>query len=237
MSIRHSAFYSDRKDAGKRLAARLLEYKDSAAIVFGLPRGGVPVAIEVARALGLPLDLLYVRKIGVPWEPELALGAVVDGSDPDIVANEDLAQRLGIAREEIDAWGHGELKEIERRKKAYGTALGRPATPTGRVAIIVDDGLATGATVRAAVQALRRRGAVRVIVAVPVAPPDAVAPLEQAGAEVVCPHVTRNFPGVGAFYRDFSQLTDESVVAQLLAYRSEAGCETRATTRTFPVNG
>jgi predicted phosphoribosyltransferase len=201
----------------------LSQHKDTAAIVLALPRGGVPVAIEVARALALPLDLLYVRKIGVPWQPELALGAVVDGADPDVVVNDRVAQRLGIPQAEIDDLGRQELQEIARRKRVYGDALGAPVMPTGRVVIVVDDGLATGASVRAAVQALRRRGAVRVIVAVPVAPPDAVAALEKAGAEVVCPRVTDDFMGVGAFYRDFSQLTDESVVALLRAFQIETG--------------
>lgn len=221
MPIRHATLYADRKDAGKRLVPLLAQHKSTAAIVFALPRGGVPVAIEVARALALPLDLLYVRKIGVPGQPELALGAIVDGADPDIVINDNLAQQLSIPRSTVEEWGQQTLQEIARRKRAYGDALERSFMPTGRVVIVVDDGLATGATVRAAVQALRRRGASRVIVAVPVAPPDAVAALEKVGAEVVCPLVTPDFDGVGAFYRDFSQLTDESVVAQLRAFQIE----------------
>jgi predicted phosphoribosyltransferase len=150
------------------------------------------------------------------------LGAVVDGADPDTVINEDIVRHLRISRETIEDIAARELAEIAERRARYGKALEAPLNPIGRAAIVVDDGLATGASVRAAVQALRRRGATRVIVAVPVAPPDAVAALESAGAEVVCPLITEHFHGVGAFYRDFSQLSDESVVAQLMAFRVEA---------------
>jgi putative phosphoribosyl transferase len=206
--------YIDRRDAGRHLAPLLAKWKASGALVFALPRGGVPVGVEVAKALGLPLDLLYVRKIGAPLEPELALGAVVDGVDPDVVFNEDLVRQLGVSREVLDGITKRELQEIERRRLRYGKAP-TPLMPTGRPVIVVDDGLATGASVRAAVKALRRRGATRVIVAVPVAPPDAIADLEADGAEVVCPLVTDAFFGVGSFYRDFRQLSDADVSAAL----------------------
>jgi predicted phosphoribosyltransferase len=222
VAIHYSYTYRDRTEAGQRLAPLLAAHKASGAIVFALPRGGIPLAIEIARALALPLDLLYVRKIGAPLQPELALGAVVDGADPDTVINEDIVRHLRISRETIEDIAARELAEIAERRARYGKALEAPLNPIGRAAIVVDDGLATGASVRAAVQALRRRGATRVIVAVPVAPPDAVAALESAGAEVVCPLITEHFHGVGAFYRDFSQLSDESVVAQLMAFRVEA---------------
>lgn len=221
MPVAHQK-YLDRRDAGRLLAPLLADWKGAGAIVFALPRGGVPVAVEVAKALGAPLDLLYVRKIGAPLEPELALGAIVDGADPDIVFNDALIRRLGVSREVLKDITARELKEIERRRRRYhaGSAL----MPTGRPAIIVDDGLATGATVRAAVKALRRRGATRVIVAVPVAPPEAVADLEADGAEVVCPLVTDKFFGVGSFYRDFRQLSDADVDAALDEIRrDEAG--------------
>ncbi len=209
MPVAHQK-YLDRRDAGRQLAPLLAALKTAGAIVFALPRGGVPVAVEVAKALGAPLDLLYVRKIGAPLEPELALGAVVDGADPDVVFNEALIERLGVSREVLETISARELKEIDRRRRHY-RAGPAPLMPTGRPAIVVDDGLATGASVRAAVKALRRRGATRVIVAVPVAPPSAVADLEADGAEVVCPLVTDEFFGVGAFYRDFRQLSDADV--------------------------
>jgi predicted phosphoribosyltransferase len=217
MPIAHPKFI-DRRDAGRYLIPLLWKWNASVAIVYALPRGGVPVAVEIATALALPLDVLYVRKIAAPLEPELAIGAVVDGFDPDVVLNEDLVRRLGISRAVLDELTKRELKEIERRRKSYGKALAAPLTPTGRPAIIVDDGMATGATVRAAVQALRRRGATHVIVAVPVAPPDAVAALEAAGAEVVCPHICEPFFGVGTFYSDFHQLTDAEVISSIDAF-------------------
>ncbi|MBP6012126.1 MAG: phosphoribosyltransferase [Alphaproteobacteria bacterium] len=204
--------YLDRRDAGRQLAGLLANWKQSGIVVFALPRGGVPVAVEVAKALGSRLDLLYVRKIGAPLEPELALGAVVDGAEPDIVFNEALVRRSGVSRSVLEEITQRELQEVERRRRRYG---GIPLMPTGRPAIIVDDGLATGASMRAAVKALRRRGATRVIVAVPVAPPAAVAELEADGAEVVCPLVTESFFGVGSFYRDFHQLSDADVLSAL----------------------
>lgn len=209
------ALYTDRADAGRKLAPLLSAYRGTGAIVFALPRGGVPVAVEIARAFSLPLDLLYVRKIAAPSQPELALGAVVDGADPDIVFNEALVRRLGVQPALLEEAGKRELDEIRRRRKTYGASLPAPLMPTGRVAIIVDDGLATGASVRAAVHALRRRGATHVVVAVPVAPPDAVAAVEKAGAQVICPHVTERFSHVGAFYDDFGQVEDAAVLESL----------------------
>jgi putative phosphoribosyl transferase len=206
--------YLDRRDAGRQLALKLCRWKHAGAVVFALPRGGVPVAVEVAKELKAPLDLLYVRKIGAPLEPELALGAIVDGSDPDIVLNDAVIARLGVSQSVVDGIAADALKEVERRRRLY-RAPAKPLMPTGRPAIVVDDGLATGASMRAAVKALRRRGATHVIVAVPVAPPDAVEGLEAEGAEVVCPLVTDRFFGVGAFYSDFHQLSDDDVKAAL----------------------
>jgi putative phosphoribosyl transferase len=213
MTISHRK-YTDRHDAGRQLVPLLAKWRSAGAVVFALPRGGIPVAVEIAKALDAPLDLLYVRKIGAPLEPELAMGAIVDGADPDVVLNEALIARLGISQALVNDITARELKEIERRRKRYLVSA-KPLMPTGRPAIVVDDGMATGASMRAAVKALRRRGATRVIAAVPVAPPDAVAALEADGAEVVCPLVTDQFAGVGAFYRDFRQLSDVDVSAAL----------------------
>lgn len=224
MPIAHRK-YVDRRDAGRELATLLGKWKRSAAVVFALPRGGVPVAVEVAKALSLPLDLLYVRKIGAPLQPELALGAIVDGRDPDIVFNDGLVRQLGVSREVLEEITHDELREIERRRRRYSVV---PLMPTGRPALVVDDGLATGASMRAAVKALRRRGATHVVVAIPVAPPSAVEGLEADGAEVVCPLVTDAFPGVGAFYRDFHQLTDEDVLAALAEMRARPAARSAA---------
>lgn len=210
--------YLDRRDAGRHLVPLLGKLKGAGAVIFALPRGGVPVAVEIAKALKAPLDMLYVRKIGAPMEPELALGAIVDGSDPDIVFNEALIARLGVSQRVLDEIVARELNEIERRRERYGGSL-TALMPTARPAIVVDDGLATGASVRAAVKALRRRGATRVIVAVPVAPREAIEGLEADGAEVVCPLVVDRFFGVGGFYLDFRQLTDEDVDAALAELR------------------
>ncbi len=220
MTVAHRK-YIDRADAGRDLVMHLSKWKNSGAVVYALPRGGVPVAVEIAKVLGLPLDVLYVRKIGAPLEPELAIGAIVDGADPDIVFNEGLVRRLGVSQPVIDDMIRRELAEIERRRQRYGAAFSQPLNPTGRTAIVVDDGLATGATVRAAVKALRRRGATHVVVAVPVAPPDAVSALEADGADVVCPLVCEAFFGVGSFYRDFRQVTDDDVVKAVTALRGE----------------
>lgn len=222
MIVRRGSTYRDRVEAGRKLAGLLSAHKGTTAVVFALPRGGIPVAIEVARALSLPIDLLYVRKLGAPLRPELAVGAVVDGPDPDIVINEAISRRLGVSKEVIRELAKHELEEIKRRKAHYGPELPPPLNPIGRIAIVVDDGLATGATVRAAVQALRRRGATRVIVAVPVAPTEAVAEVEAAGADVVCPLVSDDFRGVGEFYGDFNQLSDQYVLTELRAFHRDA---------------
>lgn len=233
MTIAH-AKYLDRADAGRELAPLLTKWKGTGAVIYALPRGGVPVAVEIAKALDLPLDVLYVRKIGAPLEPELAIGAVVDGADPDVVMNEALVRRLGVSQSVVSDIVERELTEIERRRLLYGSIFAQPLNPTGRTAIVVDDGLATGASVRAAVKALRRRGATRVIVAVPVAPPDAMAMLEAEGAEVVCPLVVDQFHGVSAFYRDFRQLTDDMVIRSVAAFR---GAEPAPAANRKPVRG
>lgn len=222
MTIAH-AKYLDRADAGRFLVPMLAKWKGTGAVIFALPRGGVPVAVEIARELGLPLDVLHVRKISAPLEPELAIGAIVDGADPDVVLNEALIKRLGVAPAVVNGIVERELAEIERRRTLYGRVFAQPLNPVGRTAIVVDDGLATGASMRAAVKALRRRGATRVIAAVPVAPPEAISMLEADGAEVVCPLITESFFSVSTFYRDFRQLTDEQVTRAVSSVRTSVG--------------
>ncbi len=168
--------FADRATAGRALAAQLLRlHLPAPIVVLALPRGGVPVAAEVARALGAPLDLLLVRKIGVPWQRELAVAAVVEGDPPQIVVEEDVQRSAGVDAQYIEAQAASELREIARRRQAY--LRGRAAVDVGgRTAIVVDDGIATGTTVRAALRALRRRHPARLVLAVPVAPADTRAP-------------------------------------------------------------
>lgn len=209
--------FVDRSDAGRRLAAMLAPMALDRPVVYALPRGGVPVAVEVARALGAPLDLILVRKIGAPGAPEVALGAVVDGGNPQTVINEDVRRRSGADDAFLERARARELTELERRRTRY---LGDRAQvdPRGRTAIVVDDGLATGATMKAALIAMRRQGAAKVVVAVPVAPRDALKEIGEQPDLVVCAHPAVHFAGVGAFYDDFHQLTDEETVGLLRRY-------------------
>ena len=183
-------------------------------IVYALPRGGVPVAAEVAAALGAPLDLVLVRKLGSPFQPELAVGAVVDGGEAETVLNQEIVALTGTSEEYIAAARARELAEIERRRRLYVADRPRP-DPRGRAAVVVDDGLATGATARAALHALRRRGPGRLILAVPVASPDTIAAIRSEADEVVCLHVEELYRGIGSFYDDFHQLTDGEVIRLL----------------------
>lgn len=209
--------FADRVEAGRRLAERLVAMRPADPVVYALPRGGVPVAAEVARALDAPLDLLLVRKIGAPGQPELALGAVADGGE--LVLNPEIIAATGASETFIEDARRAQLTEIERRRGRY--MAGRaPLDLRGRTAVVVDDGLATGATARAALHALRQRGAARLILAVPVAPPDAAAALRADADEVVVVLEAEPFGGVGAFYADFHQLGDEEVVAILARHAS-----------------
>jgi putative phosphoribosyl transferase len=206
--------FSNRAEAGQLLAERLRNYagRDDA-IVLGLPRGGVPVAFEVARALGLPLDVFIVRKLGVPGFEELAAGAIASGGVR--VLNEDVLRALPNAEEVIEEVTAREAAELERREKSYRD--GRPAPELrGRVVILVDDGLATGATMRAAVKALRQRGVAKIVVAVPVGPPDTCREFEDEADETICASAPEFFQAVGQYYEDFSQTSDEEV-RELLA--------------------
>jgi putative phosphoribosyl transferase len=209
--------FRNRKEAGRQLAAALAKYKDRKPVVLALPRGGVPVAAEVAAALGAPLDLILVRKIGVPFQPELAMGAVVDGAAPTVVRNEDVVRMAGISEEEFKAVCDSELAEIERRRGRY--LGGRAAVGVeGRPAIVIDDGIATGATTRAALRATRMRNPSSLVLAVPVAPTDSVAVLRREVDELVCLESYDNFGAIGFYYSDFRQVSDEEVIETLARF-------------------
>jgi len=202
--------FLDRKDAGLRLAAELLHFKDQQPCVLALPRGGVPVGYEIAEALKAPFDLVIVRKIGAPGRPELAAGAIVDGLRPELVLNRDIVELLEIPEEYIAAESARQIREIERRRQAY--LGGRPRLDvTDRSALIVDDGIATGATIRAALRATRRARPKRLVLAVPVAPPDTIAALRNEADEVVCLETYEDFGAIGFYYVDFTQVSDEEV--------------------------
>ncbi|MCA8881576.1 MAG: phosphoribosyltransferase [Rhodobacteraceae bacterium] len=206
--------FRDRRAAGSALADRLAAESLVHPVVLALPRGGVPVGLEVARRLGAPLDLVMVRKIGVPSQPELAVGAVVNGDAPETVVNDEIAAAMRLNRREIDALARVQLAEIARRRKIYLQGRG-PVPIVGRTAIVIDDGIATGATMRAALRSVRRKGAVEVILAVPVAPPDTLAALAAEADGVVCLSRPAHFSAVGAFYVDFRQVEDAAVVEML----------------------
>jgi putative phosphoribosyl transferase len=215
------ALFTDRSEAGCALAQRLLRLKEERPVVLALPRGGIPVGYEVARALETPLDLILVRKIGAPFQPELALGAVVDGSRAETVLNEEFVREFEIPESYIAEESARQLTEIERRRRLW--LADRARVPVaGRTAIVVDDGIATGATMEAALHATRRADPKRLVLATPVAPPDTLERLRPQVDEVVCLATPRLFAAIGLFYEDFRQLSDEEVVDLLRrATRSE----------------
>lgn len=208
--------FKDRRSAGELLARELSKLNLEQPIVYALPRGGVPVGAPIAKALAAPLDILLVRKIGVPGHEELAAASVVDGDAPDIVLNENIVREVGLTRAQIDAMAKQHLKEIERRRALYMPGRA-PLSSSGRTAIIVDDGIATGASVRAAIAALKRRHPRRVVVAVPVAAAETVRDLRRQVDEVVCLAAPEHFGAVGYFFRDFRQLEDQEVIDELAA--------------------
>lgn len=227
--MNYAHIFADRTEAGRTLAERLAEKKYENPVVLALPRGGVPVAIEVARELDAPLDLVLVRKIGVPYQPELALGAVVDGGHPEVVINEDVRQISGVSDDEFEKAKLRELAEIERRRGVY--LQGRDRIPIKDItAIVIDDGIATGATVRAALKALRRGKPKKLVLAVAVAPRETIERLQTEVDEIICLETPEPFYAIGLHYRDFGQVSDEEVVA-LLAQSSRQAKEKTAEPR------
>ncbi len=206
--------FKDRSDAGQKLAAALAKYKDRHPVILALPRGGVPVAAEVAAVFNAPLDLILVRKVGVPFQPELAMGAVVDGGAPLVVRNEDVIRLAGIDEADFKTICDRELAEIERRRQRYLGNRER-VDVAGRTAIVIDDGIATGATTRAALWATRMRNPKKLILAVPVAPTDSLADMRREADEVVCLEDYADFGAIGFYYSNFWQVSDEEVIEML----------------------
>jgi putative phosphoribosyl transferase len=204
--------FRDRRDAGRRLAKRLRDLQDDQPVVLGLPRGGIPVAYEIARALAAPLDVLVVRKLGCPWQPELGVGAIGEGGIR--VLNEDLVARLRIRDDDLAAVTERETDELERRVHRYRDGR-QPVPIEGRTVVVVDDGLATGFTARAAIGVLRERGARRIVLAVPVAPAHTCEELSGVADEVVCVETPATFRAIGSWYADFHQVPDDEVTALL----------------------
>ncbi|MHC4989442.1 MAG: phosphoribosyltransferase [Planctomycetota bacterium] len=206
--------FRDRHDAGRRLVPRLQHLKAERPVVLGLPRGGLVVAAEIATALEAPLEVLVVRKIPAPSQPELALGAVTDGEHPERVINEAIVAALSVPEQDLDEAVARQLLEVRRRQKLY--RQGREVVQIGdRIVVLVDDGIATGATVQVALEALRRRRPSRLVLAVPVASPQAVSKLQPRVDELVCLATPAAFTAVGAFYERFEQTTDAEVISIL----------------------
>jgi putative phosphoribosyl transferase len=220
--------FADRYAAGRQLAAKLAHLKDRAPVVLALPRGGVAVGFEIAQALGAPLDIVLVRKIGVPWQPELALGAVTDGASPETFIDQDLAKALDIPESYVEEETAHQLEEIERRRRTY--CAGRPLVDvTGRTAIVVDDGIATGATMRVALRSVRRRNPAHLVLAVPVAPPETIAEFRKEADETICLETPDMLGAIGFYYRDFHQMSDGEVT-DLLARAAQPTLEVPTST-------
>ena len=208
--------FKDRRSAGRELAAavRQKDYQDP--VILALPRGGVPVAYEVAQALDAPLDLLMVKKIGAPGMPEFAIGAVVDSDEPHLVLNEDVVEQIAPHPDYIETEMQRQLTEMERRRLAYGISR-ETISLAGKTAIIIDDGIATGATVKAALIGVAHSHPKKVVLAVPVAPQASIKALESECDEIVCLQAPAHFGAVGNFYQDFTQTADEEIIELMAA--------------------
>ncbi|QKV18142.1 phosphoribosyltransferase [Oricola thermophila] len=212
--------FRDRHQAGERLAERLRRIAPAEAIVVALPRGGVPVGEVIARELGLPLDVILVRKVGAPMQPELAVAAVTDGEKMRLTVNEDIKAELGLSDSDIEALANKQLREIERRRAVY-YAESAPLPLKEKTVIVVDDGVATGATANAALRLIRQHEPTRLILALPVAPAETISELERHADEIVCLSTPHPFRAVGAHYVDFDQVSDHEVVEALRRNREE----------------
>jgi len=208
--------FRDRRDAGRYLAELLISYKGGDVVVIGIPRGGVIVAHEVARALGAPLDLVVPRKIGAPGNPELALGAIAPGGIQ--VLDKNLITHLAVSDEYLEMTIENEIKEIERRTAVYREGLG-PLVVKGKTAIVVDDGVATGATTEAALEFVKKLQPAHLVLAVPVGPPDTLQRLKNKADDIVVAHAPSIFYAVGQFYERFDQTTDSEVITVMQVYR------------------
>ena len=206
--------FSDRRDAGRRLARLLRDYADEKPVVLALPRGGVPVAAPVAIAFGAPLDVVVVRKLGVPGQPELAMGAVVEAGRPVTIRNEAIIRVAHVSEAEFDEVRASELAEAQRRRELY-VGRGRRLSLKGRAVIVIDDGIATGASMRAAVKAVRKQQPARLVVAVPVAARTSLEALRGEVDDIVCVDVRDDLRAIGVYYDDFEQVSDDEVIAAL----------------------
>ena len=206
------AYFSDRVEAGRRLASELRDFEGKNAIVLAIPRGGVVVGYEIAKALSLPLDVIIPRKIGAPDNPELAIGAMTE--DGTIILDKKLVSYLGVPSGYIEEESRQQKHEIERRLKMYRQGEPYPNLK-GMEVILVDDGIATGSTMKAALASVKSRGAKTVTVAVPVGPPETIQELKRLADRVVCPYTPEYFGAIGQFYRDFDQTSDEEVIELL----------------------
>ena len=219
--------FEDRRDAGRKLAGRLVRYREERTVVFALPRGGVPVGYEVARALDAPLDVFISRKLGAPGQPEFGIGAVAPGGVR--VLNEYAVRKLGIPEDYLEGVTTREIAEVERRVRYFRGERPEPDVE-GRTAILVDDGLATGVTALAAVEALRRRRPARIVLAVPVCAAQTAGLFGSKVDELVCLESPPDLGAIGFWYRDFEQTPDEEVVDLLARAREERDAAERRTT-------